>query len=130
MIKFPTLLFQDVPAPQFGPGVTIRVNQRTIRTYARRAALGLRIDGMNLEPTDKTAHIIAANLMSVCTIPETGADAFADEQITDFVNGIDDALFVGLSMANSVVNADDFEKATDEPPKTLKQKKRKFSVTD
>lgn len=129
MIKFPTLNFQDVPAPQFGPGVSIRVNQRTIRTYARRAQLGLLIDAMTLTPSDKTAFIIGADLMSVCTIPETGEYAFADEQLSDFVNGIDDDLFIGLSMANSVVNAGDFKKADSEPPKTLKEKKRKSSAT-
>lgn len=129
MMKFPVLNFQDVPAPQFGPGISIRVTQRTIRTYARRATLGLLIDSMNLSPSDKTAYIMGADLMSVCTMPDTGEYAFADEQLGDFVNGIDDDLFIGLSMANSVVNAGDFKNADDEPPKTLKQKKRKSSVT-
>ena len=128
MIKFKPATFLDVPAPEFGEGVIIRVNKRTIKHYVRRMSLGKKIDDMNLSPEDVTAHVVAANLMSICTIPETGDAAFADEQITDFVNLISADLFTELSFANAKLNPSDFVQQ-DPSTDTLKAKKKRTSQT-
>ena len=130
MIKFKPATFLDVPAPEFGEGVIIRVNKRTIKHYVKRITLSKQIDGMNLIPSDVTAFVVAAGLMSICTLPETGNFAFADEQITDFVNLISDDLFVELSFANKKMNPADFPESEADPvADTLKAKKKRTSQT-
>lgn len=128
MIKFKPNTFLDVPAPEFGEGVVIRVNKRTIKHYVRRMSLGKKIDDMKLPPDDVTAHVVAAGLMSICTIPESGDFAFADEQITDFVNLISADLFTELSFANAKLNPSDFVQQ-DPSTDTLKAKKKRTSQT-
>jgi len=128
MITFKPATFLDVPAPEFGEGVVIRVNKRTIKHYVRRISLGKKIDDMNLSPEDVTAHVVAAGLMSICTIPESGEFAFADEQISDFVDLISADLFTELSFANAKLNPSEFIQPDPEAD-TLKAKKKRTSQT-
>lgn len=130
MITFKPATFLDVPAPEFGEGVVIRVNKRTIKHYVRRITLGKKIDDMKLSPDDVTAHVVAAGLMSICTIPESGEFAFADEQIGDFVDLISADLFTDLSFANAKLNPSEFVQPDVDPTvNTLKAKKKRTSPT-
>ena len=81
------LAFIDVPAPYFGQDVVIRVNKKTVKSYVRSAALGDVIrNRTDIEQKDVTAYMISADMITLCTIPETGEPAFADSQIDDIVN--------------------------------------------
>ena len=77
----------DVPAPYFGDEVVIRVNKKTVKSYVRASQLGDVIrNRTDIDQKDLTAYMISADMIALCTIPETGEPAFADSQIDDIVN--------------------------------------------
>ena len=122
-LTFEGVSYVDVPAPYFGEGISIRVNRRTIKHYVKRSQLGRVIDEMKLDQDDFVAHVVAAGLMSVCTLPETGEFAFKDKQITDLVNLLPADLYMEITAAHYKMNPGEFESVTDSP--TLSSKKKK-----
>jgi len=120
-LTFEGVSYVDVPAPYFGEGISIRVNRRTIKHYVKRSNLGKVIDTMNLDKDDFVAHVIAAGLMSVCTLPETGDYAFRDNQMSDLVNLLPADLYMDITAAHYKMNPGEFENVTD----TLASKKKK-----
>jgi len=100
-----TLDYIDVPAPYFGEGVVIRVNKRTVKHYIRSSQLSTKLVARkDINEDDRITYHVAAGLMSVCTIPETGEFAFADEQIDDMVNKLPQELYEKLAVASFQLN--------------------------
>lgn len=122
MLKFNRLKFKDVVTSDFGDEVTIRVNAESVKHYARKVRLLKEIEKRKISEDDQTAFNVSAGLMAICTDPETGDYSFADEQIDDFVDCVSVELFTQLSVANSLVNPDNFKE--DAEPETLKGKKK------
>ena len=90
----------DVPAPYFGDSVVIRVNKRAVKHYVRNSQLGSLINSRtDIKDEDKTAYYVAAGLMAVCTLPDTGDFAFADGQMDDLVNHLPRDLYENLASA-------------------------------
>lgn len=93
-------VFIDVPAPYFGQDVVIRVNKRAIKHYVRNSQLGSLINSRtDIKDEDKIAYHVAAGLMAVCTLPDTGEFAFADSQMDDLVNKLPRDLYEQLASA-------------------------------
>ena len=115
------LAFIDVPAPYFGQDVMIRVNKRAVKHYIRASQLSNKVaERKDIHEDDKIAYHVAAGLMSVCTIPDTGEFAFSDDQIDDLVNLLPKDIYEGLAVA-----AYSLDPILDEQPKTLTAKKKK-----
>lgn len=111
----------DVPAPFFGDSVVIRVNKRAIKHYMKASKLAIMVaDRKDIREDDRIAYAVAAGLMSVCTIPETGEFAFADEQIDDLVNHLPRDMYENLAAA-----AFELDPIVTDEPKTLIAKKKK-----
>lgn len=92
--------FIDVPAHYFGQDVVIRVNKRAIKHYVRNSQLGSLINSRtDIKDEDKIAYHVAAGLMAVCTLPDTGEFAFADSQMDDLVNKLPRDLYEQLASA-------------------------------
>jgi len=109
----------DVPAPYFGDSVVIRVNKRAVKHYIKASKLAIAVsERKDIREDDRIAYTVAAGLMSVCTIPETGEFAFADEQIDDLVHLLPRDLYETLASA-----AFELDPVTE--PKTLTAKKKK-----
>lgn len=109
----------DVPAPYFGDSVIIRVNKRAVKHYIKASKLAIAVaERKDIREDDRIAYTVAAGLMSVCTIPETGEFAFADEQIDDLVHLLPRDLYEILASA-----AFELDPVTE--PKTLVAKKKK-----
>ena len=109
----------DVPAPYFGDSVVIRVNKRAVKHYMKASKLAIMVaDRKDIHADDRVAYAVAVGLMSVCTIPETGEYAFADEQIDDLVNHLPRDLYESLASA-----AFELDPVTE--TKTLTTKKKK-----
>lgn len=109
----------DVPAPYFGDSVVIRVNKRAVKHYIRSSQLSTKIaERKDIAEEDKIAYHVAAGLMSVCTIPETGEFAFADEQIDDLVHLLPRDLYESLASA-----AFELDPAVEQKTLTTKKKK-------
>ena len=90
----------DVPAPYFGDSVVIRVNKRAVKHYMKASKLAIMVaDRKDIHADDRVAYAVAVGLMSVCTIPETGEFAFADEQVDDLVNLLPKELYEELAVA-------------------------------
>lgn len=115
------LAFIDVPAPYFGQDVTIRVNKKTVKSYIRASQLGNDIRARSdISQRDLTAYLIAAELISICTIPQTGEAAFDDRQIDDIVNFMPKEVFEAFSGASFTLDPISLE-----PVKDLTAKKKK-----
>lgn len=115
------LAFIDVPAPYFGQDVVIRVNKKTVKTYIRASKLGNDIrDRTDVSQQDLTAYFIAADLIAICTMPETGEPAFADNQIDDIVNLMPKEVFEDFAGASFKLDPVSLE-----PVKDLTAKKKK-----
>lgn len=113
--------YVDVSTPYFGEGVVIRVNKRVIKYYVKSNQLHQMIDDRkDIPESDRVAYRVAASLMSVCTLPESGQFAFDDSQIDDLVNKLPPDLFEAFSVANMKLNPIDTSE-----PKTLAAKKKK-----
>lgn len=85
--KTDSLAFIDVPAPYFGQDVVIRVNKKTVKSYVRASNLGETVrKRTDIEQQDLTAYMIAVDIITLCTLPETGEPAFVKEQMDDIVN--------------------------------------------
>ena len=111
----------DVPAPYFGDSVVIRVNKRAVKHYMKASKLAIMVaDRKDIHADDRVAYAVAIGLMSVCTIPETGEYAFADEQIDDLVNHLPRDLYENLAAA-----AFELDPIITDEPKTLTAKKKK-----
>ena len=109
----------DVPAPYFGDSVVIRVNKRAVKHYIKASKLAIAVaERKDIREDDRIAYTVAAGLMSVCTIPETGEFAFADEQIDDLVHLLPRDLYEPLASA-----AFELDPVTE--PNTLTAKKKK-----
>ena len=90
----------DVPAPYFGDSVVIRVNKRAVKHYIKASKLAIAVaERKDIREDDRIAYTVAAGLMSVCTIPETGEFAFSDEQINDLVHLLPRDLYENLATA-------------------------------
>ena len=95
----------DVPAPYFGDEVVIRVNRLAVKHYVKSVQLSRKFDERkDISESDKLAYIIAASLIAVCTLPDSGQFAFDDSQIDDLVNKLPPDLFEALSAANHQLN--------------------------
>ena len=109
----------DVPAPYFGDSVVIRVNKRAVKHYIKASKLAIAVsERKDIREDDRIAYTVAAGLMSVCTIPETGEFAFADEQIDDLVHLLPQELYEELAVAA-------FSLDPVVEPKSLSAKKKK-----
>ena len=53
----------------------------------------------DIKDEDKIAYHVAAGLMAVCTLPDTGEFAFADGQMDDLVNKLPRDLYEQLASA-------------------------------
>lgn len=120
MLKFNKLKFEDVKTSDFGDEITIRVNEESIKCYARKVVLQKKVEKMKLSDEDQIAYNVAINLMSLCTYPDSGEYCFNSDQLSDFVDSISPELFFSLSQANRTVNPSLFE----EVEKTLTAKKK------
>lgn len=116
----------DVPAPYFGLGpdgkeVVIRVNKKTVKTYIRASKLGDEIrKRTDVEEQDITAYVIAADIITLCTLPDTGEPAFSDKQIDDIVNLMPKKLLEDFLHATF-----ELDPVSLEPVKDLATKKKK-----
>ena len=120
MLNFKKLNFEDVKTSDFGDEITIRVNEESIKCYARKVLLQKKVEEMKLSDEDQVAYNVATNLMSICTDPKTGEYCFSIDQLPDFVDSISPDLFLNLSQANRNVNPSMFV----EVKKTLTAKKK------
>ena len=101
--------------------MVIRVNKRAVKHYMKASKLAIMVaDRKDIHADDRVAYAVAVGLMSVCTIPETGEYAFADEQIDDLVNHLPRDLYENLAAA-----AFELDPIITDEPKTLTAKKKK-----